>query len=96
MKELINFVIENQETIFGLVAIVVSLVYMGRKRAVKLVHQYLDSSKEDFLKNIEQHAPAFAKYIYAKLPKTARLFLTAKRIEKLIIKFAKQIQDLDI
>jgi hypothetical protein len=95
MNEIINFIMENQEAVLGIIAIVISLVTLGRKRATKLVLKHLESAKEDFLKNIDSHAKVYAKYIYAKLPKTAKLFLTAKRIERIIIKVAEEIKTLD-
>lgn len=95
MNEILQYIAENQEAIGGLVGIAITVGVVGRKRATKLVMEYLKNSKEDFLRNIDNYAPIFAKYIYAKLPKSARLFLTVKRIEKIILKFAKEIQDLD-
>jgi hypothetical protein len=96
MNEILEFIRDNFEAVMGLLAISTSLAFMGRQRAKQLVVKFLDNAKEDFLLNIDKHAPVYSKYIYAKLPKSARLFLTRKRIEKLIIKFAKEVKEFDL
>lgn len=87
INEVIDFVAKNQEVIIGAIVVVISLVTMGRKRALNFVKNHLGDTKEEVLKNIDEHAPTLARYIYSKLPKTAKLFVTAKVIEKQIHKF---------
>jgi hypothetical protein len=92
MEYVINLITNNKEVIEGLVVIAISLAVYGKQKAKQEVLKFVTIKSEDFLLNVDEHAPAYAKYIYAKLPKRARLFLSIKLIEKLIRKFAKEVK----
>jgi hypothetical protein len=87
MEQILQYITENKELFSGIVVVVASVLLVGRKRALNFVLSHLGTVKHEVLENIDENAPALARYIYAKLPKTAKLFVTAKVIEKQIHKF---------
>lgn len=95
MNDILQYIANHQQEIVGTVFSIFFIATMGRKRAVGLVKDEIEKAQKDFLGNIDKYAPAYAKYLYTKLPKSAKAFVTIKGIEQLIIKCAKQFQDLD-
>jgi hypothetical protein len=95
MEQILDYIVNNYDIIIGTVAIVVSLLTVGRKRAIEMVLKHLDLAKEDLLRDIDRKAHSYAKYIYTKLPRTAKVFMSVGSIEKMIIKFANEVKDLD-
>lgn len=79
----------------GISGLLLLVLYVGRKVALKMALGILDEIKDGAIKNIEGHSHIYAVDIYRKIPKKLRMFISIKTIEKNILKLAQKIETLD-
>lgn len=86
MNTILDFIVANKDSIFIIAIAIVAFFAVGRKRAMNFVATHFNTVKGEILINVEKYAPVYSNYIYGLLPKSARLFVTTKGIEKYIHK----------
>jgi len=81
----ISFLATNYEYIILVVLGTAGLFLIGKKRAINMVLAVFEEAKEELFNTIEQDYEKYAEYIYDKLPKTAKIFVTKTMVSQIII-----------
>lgn len=95
---MLEFIALNYELIGLVILGVVGAFFVARRKSINAVSEILEHGKDELAENIKENHEKYAEYVYSKLPAKARIFLTKKIIDKIILEFAEAIdedQDLD-
>lgn len=84
---LIGFLLEYKDVIGIVVVGAIGFLTMGKKKAINTLLSLLEESKNILLANIEEDKEKHTQFIFNKLPKKARVFLTKKRISAILDEF---------
>jgi len=82
-----DFILEHKDIIGVTILILVAFFAMGKKRAIAILFNLLEESKSIMLANIEEDKEKHVQFIFNKLPKKAKVFITKKRISAILDEF---------
>lgn len=91
MNQVIDFIVANYGYIIGVGAIAVGAITAGRKKSLKVAKGFILEAKDDLLHHAEKNPRVYANYIYKLIPTKFKAFVTVKKIEKLVVKIARDL-----
>lgn len=87
MNQLLNFLLQYKEYIVLGVALIGGVFFYGRKKVVSFVSTHIGDIEKEVATDISKNSPAYAQFVYGKLPKVLKAFATVNTIEKILVKF---------
>jgi hypothetical protein len=82
-----DFILEHRDVIGVIIIGLVAFFAMGKKRATAILFNLLDESKDMMLASVEEDKEKYVQFIFNKLPKKAKVFITKKRISSILDEF---------